>query len=744
MKRPVFTIFSALLSTIVYAQKPEKSLSCCKDATEPQLQLLPLDATEKERWLRRIHEEADKDSSNIFLSDHYITDLRDQLKRQPLTAILTERFGIRWSLAQSLIRTGFLDEAIDLCNQCVKLCEQNPIEAKNWLPEVLFRLGATYFRQAEKQNCIAKHNAESCILPFSKQAVHIEKHGAAAAAVTLERLLSLPDNDLKMESIWLLNIAYMALGEWPEKVKPAYRIKESVFSGEEVFPRMIERGGEFGLSQHNHAGSIICDDFTGDGRIDILTCSFDTGRSLRLMKNEGDGKFSNISDLAGLSLQLGGINILQADIDNDGFKDLLVLRGGGFFAGSRFPNSLLRQDKLGHFLDITKTAGIEIDAPTRSASFADIDRDGDLDLFIGYETEPDEFGKKFPSKLFINNGNGVFTDSTGTSGIANTDRVIGAIFADFNGDDLPDLYLSNFIAPNRLYMNQGQCRFLEESTIRGLAGPLASGPCVSFDQDNDGDLDLFVTYQHHYRPIRAVAAFYIENRIEDDHQRFFENDGNGFFIDSTEKHGLKRVCVATGINVGDIDNDGNQDLYITTGAHDFAALFPNVLLRGGKKFSDVTFSAGVGHLQKANGVSFADIDGDGDLELAAQVGGFYQDDAFGNVLFENPGNANHWISIELRGLRDNYFGLGARIRAHLTQGNLESDVYTTMTTGGSSGCNPMCAHLGLGNADQIEFIEIHWPASGETQRIKNVDVDRLITIKQSENRSEIRSRPAKK
>ncbi|MSR39993.1 MAG: hypothetical protein EXS02_14280 [Planctomycetes bacterium] len=111
MRRPVFAIFSALLSTIVHAQKPEKSLSCCKDAAEPQLQLLPLDATEKERWLRRIHEEADKNSSNIILSDHYITDLQDQLKRQPLTAILLERFGIRWSLAQSLIRTGLLDEA---------------------------------------------------------------------------------------------------------------------------------------------------------------------------------------------------------------------------------------------------------------------------------------------------------------------------------------------------------------------------------------------------------------------------------------------------------------------------------------------------------------------------------------------------------------------------------------------------------------------------------------------------------
>lgn len=92
-------------------------------------------------------------------------------------------------------------------------------------------------------------------------------------------------------------------------------------------------------------------------------------------------------------------------------------------------------------------------------------------------------------------------------------------------------------------MNKGQCRFLEESTIRGVAGPLASGPCVSFDQDNDGDLDLFVTYQHHYRPIRAVAAFYIENRIEDDHQRFFENDGNGYFIDSTEKHGLNAFAL---------------------------------------------------------------------------------------------------------------------------------------------------------------------------------------------------------
>ena len=270
------------------------------------------------------------------------------------------------------------------------------------------------------------------------------------------------------------------------------------------------------------------------------------------------------------------------------------------------------------------------------------------------------------------------------------------------------------------------------------AGGINFAQFSTIDLDQDGDLDLFVSYYHHYWQIRSVAAWYMEQRVEDEHQRLFENDGKGHFRDATAERGLRRVCMATGVNTGDIDNDGWPDLYITTGAHDLAALFPNVLLLGGARFRDATFAAGVGHLQKGNGVAFADLDGDGDLDLAAQVGGYQQDDAFGSVLFENPGNGNHWLAVELRGKRDNRFGVGARVRARVLGGNGARDVFTTVGVGGSLGCNPLRAHLGLGDAQRVEFVEVRWPASGDVQRVLGVEPDAAIVITQGDDKVERR------
>jgi hypothetical protein len=252
------------------------------------------------------------------------------------------------------------------------------------------------------------------------------------------------------------------------------------------------------------------------------------------------------------------------------------------------------------------------------------------------------------------------------------------------------------------------------------------------DYDNDGDLDLFVTYQHHYRQIRSVAAWYVDKLVEDDTQRLFENDGKGHFRDVTDERGLRRVAVATGVNFGDLDADGRPDIYIATGAHDLAALFPNVLLLGGERFADATFAAGVGHLQKGNGVAFADVDDDGDLDLCVQVGGYYPDDGFGNVLFENQSTGRHWLSVELRGGRDNRFGLGARVRARVVGVDGTRDVFTTIGPGGSLGCNPLRAYLGLGQATRIEFLDVHWPASGETQRFDAVPMDAALAITQGQ------------
>jgi hypothetical protein len=736
-----------LFAAAVCAQQPEPS--CCAEPDAP-LPPLPATATAKERWLRQLHDDAAA-GGNPFLSDALAAKWRAELAALPASAALPQRFGLQWSLAQALVRTGELDEAIGLLAQCERLCAEDPAAGDAWLPEVLFRLAAAHFRVAEKQNCIARHNEESCILPLSPRAAHADTTGALAAKAVLERLLALPrtraggDASLEREAAWLLNIAHMALGDWPAGVPEQHRVPPRVFASEAPFPRMRERGGELGFGRHSHSGGLAIDDVDGDGRLDVVTCSLDTSRALRLAAGASDGTFTDLAAAAGLRHQLGGSAVVTADVDGDGRLDLLVLRGGGI--GAAFPCSLLCQDEQGRFADVTAEAGIELAAPARAAAFADVDRDGDLDLFVGYDSERAADGVRFPPKLWRNDGARRFTDVTAAAGIANPERCVGAVFGDVDGDDDADLYVSNALAPNRLFVNRGDGTFVEQAAARGVAEPIASGPCAFVDHDNDGDLDLFVTYQHHYRTIRSVAAWYVDRVVEDDCQRLYENDGGGRFRDVTEARGLRRVCVATGLAVGDVDNDGWPDLYVATGAHDMAALFPNVLLLGGARFRDATSAAGVGHLQKGNAAAFADLDADGDLDLAVQVGGFYPDDGFGDVVFENPGNGNHWLDVRLHGVRDNRFGVGARVRVRVRGGDggdgaAERDVYTTVGPGGSTGGRPSRAHVGLGTATAIVFVEVRWPASGETERWAHVPLDRAIEVRQRDPAITVVDRPA--
>jgi hypothetical protein len=740
--RLLLTPLIVLVATVPLRSQQEPEASCCHEE-HPVLLPLPSDATDKERWLRKIHDDAPNDASNIYLSTRYLDEWRTRLAALPPDASLTDRFSLRWSLSLGLVRIGELEEAIALCAQCLELCEANPEAAKSWLPEVLFRLAAAHFRLAERSNCIARHNAESCIFPLSAAAVHADRRGAEAARDLLVRLLQTEGSDLRLEATWLLNIAHMALGSWPESVPPEYRISAAALTPEVELPRFRERGGELGLSPHTRAGSVVLDDFTGDGRLDVLLCSMDLDRPLRLSRNDGDGSFTDVTEVAGLSRQLGGSAVVQADVDNDGRLDVLVLRGGGMFSSSAFPCSLLRQDQPGHFVDVTAAAGIEVAAPTRSAAFADIDRDGDLDLFVGYESERLAAGVRFPSRLYRNDGTGRFLEVSQAAGLDSSDRVVGAVFGDVDNDGDADLFVSNFLAKNRLFINRGDGTFVEEAKARGVDGPDASGPCGFFDHDNDGDLDLLVTYQHHYRQIRSVAAFYIDHAVEDEAQRLYENDGNGHFVDVAAQRGMRRVLMATGVNFGDVDADGNQDVYVATGAHDLAALFPNVLLLGGARFRDATFAAGVGHLQKGNGVAFGDLDDDGDLDLVCQVGGYFQDDSFGDVCFENPGHGRHWLTLDLVGATDNRFGVGARITAVVASADgTERRVRTTVGSGASLGCNPLRAFLGLGDAHVLRSLEIVWPATGGVQRLEGVAMGGAIRVRQGQDRWEQVDRPA--
>lgn len=709
----------------------EGTHSCCDEA-DVELAPLPDDATAKEKWLRRIHDERGADPQQSFLNRRYVDALSERLAQESEHATFVERFSVRWTLSLFCVQVGDIERAIALCEECVALVDAHPDEGRAWLPDVLFRLAAAHFRLAERQNCIARHNEDSCIFPLSARAVHVETRGPKAAIAVLERLLADPTHDLQYEGRWLLNVAHMALGTWPDGVDAKFRIPRERLRGEVPLARLVDRAKAIGLARHDRAGALVVDDFTGDGRLDVLQCTFDTDRNVRLSKNAGDGTFVDVSEEAGLARQLGGIALAQGDIDDDGLLDVAVVRGGGLFSGAPFPNSLLRQDRPGHFEDVTAAAGVEVAAPSRAVAFLDADLDGDLDLFLGCESlgAADSI-PQFPSKLFHNDGHGTFTDVTAASGIRNDARCLSVAVGDIEQDGDPDVFLSNFIAANTLFVNQtnvGTSTFVEDARARGVAAPDASGPATFLDHDADGDLDLFVTYHHHYRPIRTVAAWMIDGVIEDDTMRLFANDGAGKFEDVTAARGLRRAALATGLGAGDIDNDGAIDVYVATGGHDLAALFPNVLLvqRDGM-FRDATFPAGVGHLQKGNGVAFGDADDDGDLDLGVQIGGWFLDDGFVDAFFENPGQGGHWIALDLVGTKDNRSAIGARVTVRVATKDGERNVFHTV---GATVGNPLRAHIGLGDAQRIVAIEVDWPVAKSKQRIEGVELDRAYRIEQ--------------
>ncbi|MBO9681167.1 MAG: CRTAC1 family protein, partial [Flavisolibacter sp.] len=165
----------------------------------------------------------------------------------------------------------------------------------------------------------------------------------------------------------------------------------------------------------------------------------------------------------------------------------------------------------------------------------------------------------------------------------------------------------------------------------------------------------------------------------------------------------------------------------------FKSLVPNKLFRniGGTKFMDVTTSARVGNLQKGHGVSFADLDNDGDEDIYIDMGGAYVGDAYESSLYLNPGqNSNRWINIVLEGTNSNRVAIGAKIKVTFKENGKERFVYREVNSGGSFGANPLRQHIGIGEADSIDKIEIQWPATAQTQVFKNVPAGLNIRIKE--------------
>ena len=672
-------------------------------------------------------------NEHTFLGDRETRALREKLAELPPDASAANRWRLHRQLAANELNLGHETAAILHFSKAYNLLpEVREDLAPGEANQLAFDLGVAYMRTGETQNCCNRFTPDSCILPIRGQGIHTKKEASKRAIEYFTEVLenSPQDTRVHLGSRWLLNIAYMTIGAYPQAVPEDYRIPAEAFESEEAFPRFVNIAPQLGLDTFSLSGGAIGDDFDNDGYLDLVVSSWDPAAQIRFFRNERNGSFSDRTEEANLLGITGGLNLVQADYNNDGHVDVLVLRGAWLAHGGDHPNSLLRNNGDGTFTDVTFDAGLgNVHYPTQTASWADYDNDGDLDLYVGNEALP---GLPAPCQLFRNNGDGSFTDIAPKAGVTNGRFTKAVVWGDYNGDRFPDLYVSNLRDANRLYKNTGDGTFVDVASELGVSDPQASFPAWFWDFDNDGVLDIFVSA--YSATIGDVGAAYLGLPFGTELARLYRGDGKGAFENVEQQRNLRRPTAPMGSNFGDIDNDGYLDFYLGTGYPSYSSLMPNVMYRNreGKSFADVTSAGGFGHLQKGHAVVFADFDHDGDQDVFEEMGGAYQGDKFKDSFYENPGFGNHWITVDLVGVETNRSAIGARIRAQVVENGRRRSIYKHVNSGGSFGANPLRQTIGLGKTDRIELLEVYWPTSDSTQTFRDVPMDQHIEIVESE------------
>jgi len=507
-----------------------------------------------------------------------------------------------------------------------------------------------------------------------------------------------------------------------------------------------------GITPQKHApeamaGGVAVFDYDNDGYLDIFftngaditTLKKDSPKySNRLFHNNGDGTFSDVTEKAGLAGTGFDVGVAVGDYDNDGCKDI--------FVAGVYRNTLYHNNCNGTFTDVSEKAGIRhLDkdyGPLWSvgAAWVDVNNDGLLDLFVvnymkwdiktepqcGFSDDPQychpNLYKPLPNQLFLNKGNGVFEDVSEQSGIrSHPGKGMGAAILDYDGDGLPDIFVSNDKVVNSLFHNRGNGKFDEVAFEAGVLlpdqGAVISGMGVDArDVNNDGFPDVVV-----------VAL---------DHETFpiYRNDGKGTFTEITASTGMavaSNPMSGYSPNIADFDNDGWKDLFVSRGdvqssakATHKAVSQPNTVFRnvGGKSFVALTEEAGLaGHVARHRGSAYGDFNHDGKLDLVVTAIGepaeIWMNDSVTN---------NHWLELSLEGTKSNRDGIGAKIR--LLAGEQTQYQYVSYASGyGSSSAGPV--HFGLGSATKADAIEIRWP-SGTVQVLKDVRGDQVVKVKE--------------
>ena len=669
-----------------------------------------------------------------------IASLQDDLAK---TGDPIKRLILRRELAQQYVYAGAAEPAIATLEQLL-------VDYKGMLPprdvETLKSdIAFAYFRLGELSNCTWNHNSDACIFPIAPDGVHKEQLGATEAAKRYEELLADPGTDADNALVyrWLLNLSYMVLGKYPDGVPPQWLIPIDRFKSDYDIGLFRDVAATRGVSLLGRAGSVAMEDFDNDGHLDLMISRMGVDDPVEFYRNRGDGTFERRTKEAGLTGIVGGLNLVQADYDNDGCIDVYIPRGAWYHDKGQYPASLLHNNCDGTFTDVTARAGVLNGYPSQVAVWADFNNDGLLDLFVGNEIVHDKVA--WPAgtaniRLYLNQGGGRFKDVGPMTGLDVQGMIKGATADDYDNDGRIDLYVSVMGGANHLLHNTGTAgkvpQFVDATTKAGVAEPRMSFTTWFFDYDNDGWPDIFVSGYWATMP-NIVREFLGEkDKATGDRPRLYHNNRDGTFTDMSREAHLDHLLLTMGANFGDLDNDGWLDFYVGTGAAPLTNIVPHQMFRndGGRTFQNVTTSGGFGHLQKGHGVAFGDIDNSGNQDVFEVIGGAYVSDRFYSALFKNPGHGNHWVKLRLAGTKSNRFAVGGRIRVRITEDGQARDIFHTVNSGGSFGASSLRPHIGVGRATTIDSIEIRWPG-GAVQRFDGpIAADAIYEIREGDAR----------
>jgi tetratricopeptide (TPR) repeat protein len=710
-------IFSAFLSICFLA-----GLSSCVQKKLPNQEMIDL--------LQQAAE-TEKNHQNMFNPEAIILFCDSIIKASSDPEVVQSAWARK---ANAYMSMGAEPKAITILEKLMSQLSPFDVEKRR---ECMKNLALAYLRDGERTNCVNNHGAESCIYPISLAGVHANKNGSVKAIELYNKILE--ENPRDLESRWLLNLAYMTIGAYPDKVPPQFLLKVDDDDSLQTIQPFKDVAANVGLNTRSMGGGSIIDDFNNDGLLDFIYGSWSLEERIEFCRNNGNGTFTDVSDSSNLGYMAAGLNMMQVDYNNDGWKDVFILRGAWKKQFGKAPNSLLRNNGNGTFTDITKESGLLSFHPTQAATWADFNNDGWLDLFIGNETLPD--GEVHTCQFYINNKNGTFTEQAAAANCAINAFVKGVTSGDYDNDGLTDLFLSTMNGNKILLKNSltanGKVQFTDVTEKAGLASnKVRTFPTWFWDYDNDGWLDILVCGYDYYESLSYCAAAESLNMPIPlaGYIYLFRNKQDGTFEDVSVSTGVHKIAFAMGANFGDIDNDGYLDFYLGTGNPNLTSAIPNKLFKnlGGKRFLDVTTSARVGNLQKGHGVSFADMDNDGDEDIYIKMGGAFTGDGYESSLYLNPGqNANQWVNLLLEGTTSNKGAVGAKIKVTFTENGVTRSVYRDVNSGGSFGSSPLRQHIGIGTATAIDRIEIKWPVTGKVQVFEKPPLNTNIRIKEN-------------